>query len=142
MIVRPATPDDAPACAGIVSAWIEATDWMPGGPSRDDLEAMMRKGFPIREAWVAETEDGEIAGYLSMRPHEDHIIGLYTSEPGSGAGKALLDHAKGKRDYLQLNSHLPNRAAHRFYEREGFVMVEQDLEGTDGVPEVRMEWRR
>jgi len=141
MNIRPATADDAPACAAIVTDWIEATDWMLDGPSRDDLEAMMRVGFPAREAWVAEI-DGEVAGYLSMRPDEAHIVGLYVASPGNGTGKALIDHVKKDRDRLQLRSHSPNRAAHRFYAREGFEIIERDLDGTDGLPEFLLEWRR
>ena len=43
---------------------------------------------------------------------------------------------------LGLRSHTPNHAAHRFYAREGFAVVERDLPGEDGVTELRMEWRR
>ena len=142
MKVRPATPEDAPACAAIVRAWIEATDWMPGGPSEAELEATMRAGFPIREAWVAEDAGGRVLGYASLKGEEDHLVGLYVAEPGQGVGRALLDRAKEGRDRLTLNTHVPNRAAHRFYEREGFALLEDDLRGTDGVDERSMEWRR
>lgn len=141
MNLRRATAEDAPACAAIVHAWLSATDWMTGGPPVATLEAAMRDGFPIREAWVAEA-DGVIAGYLSLRAEGDHIMGLYTATPGKGVGRALIDRVKTGRDRLQLNSHAPNLAAHRFYEREGFVTIARDLPGDDGVPEIRMEWRR
>lgn len=141
MILRRATPGDAPACAAIVRRWIEATPWLRNGPSRDTLEMLMREGFPIREAWIAEAE-GATLGYLSLRPDEDHVVGLYAARPGRGVGKALLDRVKTGRVRLQLDSHEPNRAAHRFYEREGFQVVERGRDGADGVPELRMEWRR
>ena len=140
MILRPATPADAPACAAIVRGWIEATDWMPGGPSRQELEAIMRQGFDPssgREVWVA----GEVPrGYLSFDPEVGRIVGLYTGQPGHGIGKALMDRVKSGRRHLWLRSHQPNLAAHRFYEREGFVTTDRDLDGDDGVPEIRMEW--
>ncbi|WP_298430581.1 GNAT family N-acetyltransferase [uncultured Jannaschia sp.] len=141
MKLRRAIAGDAPACAAIVARWIDATDWMPDGPSEAELEALMRDGFPRREAWVAES-DGAIAGYLSMRAEEDHIVGLYADRPGHGTGRALIDRVKADRDRLQLNSHAPNAAAHRFYEREGFRITATDLPGEDGVPEIRMEWSR
>lgn len=141
MILRRATAADAPACAAIVRCWLDRADWMPAGPSRAELEAMMRDAFPAREAYVAE-EDGAVLGYLSLDPNSDHVRGLYVAQPGHGTGKALIDRAKQGRDALSLNTHMPNRAAHRFYEREGFVAVERDMPGTDGVPEQRMEWRR
>ncbi|MEM9351340.1 MAG: GNAT family N-acetyltransferase [Pseudomonadota bacterium] len=139
-VVRRAVVSDAASCAAIVSAWLEGLDWMPGPkPSRAKLTGLIAEGIPQREFWVI----GEpVAGYLSLKEDEHLIAGLYTAEPGSGAGKALIDRVKNGRDYLQLWTHEPNRAAHRFYHREGFETVERKEEGRgDGVPELRMEWR-
>ncbi|MEM7711467.1 MAG: GNAT family N-acetyltransferase [Pseudomonadota bacterium] len=141
MILRRATTDDASACAAIVADWIAATAWMPGDRlTRAKLEGLMREGFPLREAWVAE-RDGQIDGYLSMDAEAAHVVGLYAARPGQGTGRALLDRAKTGRRFLKLRSHAPNFAAHRFYEREGFVVIARDLPGEDGVPEVEMAWR-
>ncbi|WP_179381469.1 GNAT family N-acetyltransferase [Jannaschia marina] len=141
MKIRRATAVDSPACARIVDDWFTATDWMPRGPGLARLEQIMREGFPVREAWVA-MEGEATAGYLSMKVEEHHIFGLYTATPGHGVGRALLDHVKKGRDRLQLRSHAPNHAAHRFYKREGFYTVAHNLTGHDGVPEILMEWRR
>lgn len=136
--LRRATAADAPACAAIVEAWLASLDWMPERPTRAALEATMREAFPLREVWVA---DDPVAGYLSLDPEASHVRGLYVARPGGGIGRALLDRAKAGRDRLTLNTHMPNRAAQRFYAREGFRIVERDLPGADGVPEMRMEWR-
>ena len=69
-------------------------------------------------------------------------MGLYSAVPGSGVGRALMDHVKEGRDWIQLWSHAANTAAHRFYRREGFIEVEQNPKGADGIPEIRMEWAR
>ena len=138
MSARPGTVADAPACAAIVRAWLDATPWMPGGPSREALEAIMRDGFPRREVWVW----GDPAeGTLSLDREEARVAGLYVGPRGRGIGRALLGRAKAGRRWLQLRSHAPNVAAHRFYRREGFETVEDGLPGEEGVPEVRMEWR-
>ena len=138
MILRRATADDAAACARIVDDWFAATDWIGAGPGYERLEAMMRDGFPIREAWIA----GEpVAGYLSMTLGGNRIFGLYAAAPGHGVGHALLNHVKQGRDRLHLRSHAPNYAAHRFYDREGFTVTRRNLAGNDGVPEIEMEWR-
>jgi len=139
MILRRASADDAPACARIVDDWVAATAWMPDGPGHAKLEALMREGFPKREAWVA---GNPVQGYVSMKAGADHIFGLYARVPGRGVGRLLLDHVKRDRDRLQLRSHAPNAAAHRFYAREGFHVIERDLPGDDGVPEILLEWRR
>lgn len=136
--IRRAATGDAPACAAIVARWLASIDWMPDPPSRGTLEAMMREAFPVREAWVA----GEpVADYLSLDAGASHVRGFYVARPGGGVGRALLDHVKAGRDRLTLNTHTPNRAAQRFYAREGFVVVARDLPGDDGPTELRMEWR-
>ena len=139
MMVRRATVQDAKACAGIVHGWIAGTGWMPEPPPLETLVGVFEEGIPKREFWVA---GDPVTGYLSLDPEEALIHGFYTATPGSGVGKALLDRVKQDRDYLQLWTHEPNSAAHRFYHREGFETVERKPEGRgDGLPELRMEWR-
>lgn len=138
-IIRPGRVEDAPACAKIVSDWIAGTDWMQAGPTYAFLVEAISTGMPTREFHVI---GDPVAGYLSLNPETSQVMGLYVARPGEGLGKALIDRVKDGRSYLQLRSHSPNTAAHRFYEREGFYIVERDLmDCSDGVPEIRMEWR-
>lgn len=139
MILRRATADDAPACAGIVAGWLSGLDWMPDPPTTATLEPLLRDGLLKREAWVAD-KGGETRGYLSLDPDTAQIHALYTAQPGTGVGRALMDHVKQGRPYLQLRTHTPNHAAHRFYEREGFRVTRRDIPGDDGVTEIAMEW--
>ncbi|GFE63967.1 GNAT family N-acetyltransferase [Litoreibacter roseus] len=136
--IRRATADDAPACAAILNAWIDGTDWMPRTMSPDAIETGLRQGLPKREAYVV---GDPVAGYLSLDPAENHIWGLYVGRSGQGLGKALLDRAKTGRSYLKLNSHAANEAAHRFYAREAFQPIGAPWQGSDGIPEVTFEWR-
>ena len=138
MILRPVTQEDVPACAAIVRRWLDSIDWMPASPSEAELRGYLAEGFPNREVWVYGTP---AEGYLSLDPERCHISGFYVAEPGRGRGRALLDRAKSGRTRLSLNSHEANEQAHRFYAREGFVEVARGLEGNDGIPEIRMEWR-
>ncbi|MEO0664909.1 MAG: GNAT family N-acetyltransferase [Pseudomonadota bacterium] len=139
-VPRRATQADASACAAIVRGWLDGLDWMGAEqPSLETLTGLIEEGIPKRAFWVI---GDPVSGYLSLNQGESLIAGLYTAQPGSGAGKALLDAAKEGRTYLQLWTHEPNTPAHRFYHREGFVTVERKAEGRgDGVPELRMEWR-
>lgn len=112
---------------------------MPRVHARGVIEGLLTEFMPKREIWLI----GEPAeGYLSLNAETAQIGALYLDRPGLGFGKALLDRAKVGRDYLQLWTHEPNVAAHRFYAREGFKVVERNGEGGDGLPELRMEWRR
>ncbi len=137
--VRDATPEDAAICARIVHGWVMRTAWMPERFLVDELTAMIAEAMPERDIWLAGAPP---EGYLSLNPATAQVGALYTSRPGRGLGKALLDRAKAGRDYLQLWTHEPNTAAHRFYRREGFEIVERNPEGDDGLPELRMEWKR
>ena len=136
--IRRATAEDAPACAAIVNAWIDATPWMPRSIAAETLEQVLRDGLPLREAYVIGTP---VAGYVSLEAEAHHIWGLYVARPGEGLGKALVDRAKEGRSFLRLNSHAANTAAHRFYAREGFRQVTAPWDGSDGIPEITMEWR-
>lgn len=139
MSLRRANVEDAGACAAIVRAWLDSVPWMPGGgPTAKKLTEIIAEGIPKREFWVIGVP---VAGYLSFKEDENLIAGLYTAKPGSGHGKRLVDAVKTGRDYVQLWTHEPNVAAHRFYRREGFETVERKAEGRgDGIPELRMEW--
>lgn len=140
LIPRRATVADARGCAAVVHGWITATDWMPDGPGLEALETLFETGIPKRDLWVI---GNPVAGYLSLEDETSLIHGLYTATPGQGVGKILMDQVKQGRETLQLWTHEPNKAAHRFYHREGFEVVERKPEGRgDGVAELRMEWHR
>lgn len=136
--IRRAIAADAPACAAVVNAWIDRTDWMPRAVPHDAIEKALHQGLPLREAYVV---GDPIAGYISIEAEKNHIWGLYVANPGQGLGKQLIDQAKTGRDYLRLNTHLPNKPAHRFYEREGFKQIGEPWCGDDGIEEIAMEWR-
>jgi GNAT superfamily N-acetyltransferase len=91
------------------------------------------------EVWVAE-QRGEVVGFIAMR-RPDWVDQLYVDRAscGRGIGTALLRVARrelGGR--LQLWTFQSNVGARRFYERHGFVAVEQtDGDNEEGAPDVR-----
>lgn len=136
-LIRRATSDDAEACAAIIDAWIEATEWMPRGITYDELVPMFRDGLPKREAYVI----GEpVEGYLSMDENA-HVWGFYVARRAAGLGAALMNRAKAGREFVSLNTHHANTRAHGFYQREGFEIVGDPWLGDDRIEEIRMEWR-
>lgn len=137
--IRRAGPDDVANISRIVNDWIDRTEWMPRTAEADDIAGFIAEALPDREIFLI----GDAPeGYLSLNPATGLIGALYLDRPGQGMGKALLDRVKSGRDYLQLWTHEPNADAHRFYRREGFEVVERNARGGDGLPELRMEWRR
>lgn len=137
--IRRAGPQDMPACARVVHDWVQQTDWMPKRFTLAEFEEMFAKALPLRDIYVA---GNPVTGYLSFDPETARIIGLYTAAPGRGLGKALVDHVKSGRGFVYLHTHRANTGAHRFYRREGFVPIGEIAAGDDGLPELRMEWRR
>ncbi len=138
--IRRATQADLEGCAEVINEWLDQTDWLPRTASTDEIAEMFRSALKTRVIWVG----GEpVAGYLSIDPSDNHIWGFYCRETGRGLGKALLEHVKVGRDFLSLNTHVPNERAQRFYKREGFVEVDRFIpKPPDTVEEVRMEWHR
>ena len=137
--IRRATRKDIPAMARIVWDWEQETDWMPAGPTQSRIEEMLADAFENREIWVSGVP---ARGYLSLDPKTDKIGGLYVSERRCGIGKSLIDQVKRGRNTIHLYTHLPNVDAHRFYEREGFVIMEELRPEEQGMPdEYRMERR-
>jgi GNAT superfamily N-acetyltransferase len=151
MTPRRPTIKDVPALAQIVNDWIDATLWMPRDLPPEGIADLISKGLPQREMWMI----GEPArAYISIEAEIAHIWGFYSAEPGQGFGKLLMDRAKEGRDFLSLNTHVPNVGAQKFYVREGFVPIGEIEQGPvstvagtpdrkpTGLRELRMEWRR
>ena len=137
--------------AAVVNGWIDATPWMQRDLPAEEIAAMIARGLTQRDMWVI----GEPAqAYVSVESGIGHVWGLYAAAPGQGLGKRLMDRVKEGRDFLSLNTHVPNLGAQRFHAREGFVaMGEVEPAGATSlsqapartrtdIRELRMEWRR
>jgi len=135
--IRLARSNDAAACAAIVNGWIDETQWLPRVHSREAIADMIAAGIPIREFWVA---GDPVVGYLSFNIENSQVMGLYASQRGNGAGKALMDRVKEGRRWIQLWTHMANDRAHSFYQREGFRDTGERRDGADGISEMRMVW--
>jgi RimJ/RimL family protein N-acetyltransferase len=139
-IVRPAHPDDAEkltrlaeAVSGEPEGWLISADgeWRSVGDERRYLKAVRR--FPHAAVFVAEREDGELIGRLSLardaHPASAHVadLGLMVAADArrQGVGWALLEAAvewargAGIRK-LELHVFPWNEPAIRLYEKFGF----------------------
>ena len=139
--IRPARPEDAPACAAIMNAWIDSRDWMPRVHTPEEVEAFYADFvFRKREVWVI---GDPVEAYMTLDPEAGLVMALYTGDPGQGLGKALLDHAKSRHPTLELWTFQANEGARRFYAREGFHEVElTDGDNEENLPDVRLRWER
>jgi len=137
--VRPAEPADADALVALARAvgsepggWLlTTTDWRSTADERRYLKAIRR--FPHAAVFVAESEEGELVGRLSLsrdqNPSSSHVadLGLMVAEVWrrQGIGRALLEAAvewargAGVRK-LELHVFPHNDAAIKLYEQFGF----------------------
>jgi putative acetyltransferase len=138
-VVRPAEPSDAEGVKTLgdeVSAepegWLATQDaWRSVGDERRYLRAIRR--YPHAAVFVAEAEDGEIVGRLSIardqHPASRHVadLGLMVAQSyrRQGIGRALLEAAADwarEHDVRKLELHVfaHNEGAIKLYERFGF----------------------
>jgi GNAT superfamily N-acetyltransferase len=142
--IRPATTEDATEVADLYLRSRRAS--FPAIPASVHPDDDVREHFattvlPSCETWVAE-EEGALVGILVLNGSwVDHLY-VDAGRTAHGVGTLLLDHAKQQRpDGLDLWAFQANTGARRFYERHGFVAVEEtDGDNEEGAPDVRYRW--
>ncbi|MGC3953114.1 MAG: GNAT family N-acetyltransferase [Propionicimonas sp.] len=134
--VRPATPDDAAACAAIYAPYVRDTTitFETEVPSAPDLTERIAN-FGTSHAWLVLERDQEIVGYayaygFSPRAAYDWAcetsIYVASDTRGGGVGRALYDvllPRLAERGYRRAIARitLPNPASIAFHERFGFT---------------------
>jgi GNAT superfamily N-acetyltransferase len=144
MILRPARPEDAPAIADIIIAARLTMTYVP--LEEEGARNFFKNIAPTIYTFHLAEVDGQPVGVAAIEEGDDFLHHLYI-HPGfhrQGLGTTLLNWAKAERPAgLQLWCFQANAPARAFYERHGFVAVEE----TDGAgnmektPDVRYEWR-
>ena len=122
----------------------ERMPWLAGLHTPDEDKRYFRgRVFPACTIWGA--RDGEaLVGFVAFRPGWIDQLYVLPSEQRHGVGTALLDVAKAASATLSLWTFQRNRRARQFYERHGFVMVDEtDGSGNDEQePDVLYRWTR
>jgi GNAT superfamily N-acetyltransferase len=120
-----------------------------GSLERDFADNDARYGGERAGFWVAEV-DGEIVGTVAVRPKDDRTceikrLYLRADKRGAGLGQRLYAHAEAfarRAGYARiwLDSSRRFASAHRLYQRNGFVLVEElNNEWEDSVYEKELE---
>jgi ribosomal protein S18 acetylase RimI-like enzyme len=140
-MIRRATQEDA---AAVGAVYVRARDEMTYLPRFPDSDRASVGSWIVRdnEVWVAEAA-GTIAGFAGIEVGWLNHLYVDPARQGEGFGSSLLEQAKAlQRRGLQLWVFQQNEGARRFYERNGFQLVEL----TDGSgnmerePDARYEW--
>jgi GNAT superfamily N-acetyltransferase len=141
--IRRALREDAAAVADVFLDSFHATYDFPLAHSDAEVRDWIRDDvIATKEAWVAAV-NRQVLALLVLAPGWVEHLYVAPDRWGDGLGRRLLSLAKERSpDGLTLWTFQVNERARRFYERNGFVAVEQ----TDGSgneerqPDVRYAW--
>jgi GNAT superfamily N-acetyltransferase len=143
-MLRRATPEDADAIAGVLTATHAAQDWQPKLHTPDDDRGFVRDLLlPSHDVWVAE-DNGDVVAFAAVK---EDILGhlfVHPAAQGRGIGTALLEKTQELLPGgFTLWTHQLNEQARAFYERRGLVAVEftDGATNEEKLPDVRYEWR-
>ncbi len=108
---------------------------------RNQLDAMREVYLPAATSRVFE-RNGLVVGFCSL--HGDSLAALFVSpeQQGTGVGTQLLKDAMRSKSVLELTVYSANIPSIRFYENQGFEILEEQLDEHTGQPEKLMRWAR
>jgi len=135
VIIRPATPEEAPALAALVERaycpWVPIVGRRPF-PMQDDYAARIAAG----QAWVLQA-DGAIAGLVVLEQHADHLaldnVAVDPARQGLGDGRVLLDFVEAEAvrrglPEVRLFTNVLMERNIALYARRGYVETERRQE--------------
>lgn len=126
----------------ILDIWLEinisAHAFIPAEYWKENLD-FVQKVIPQAQVCVCENQ-GEIVGFAGMENH--YIAGIFVQKKmqGKGIGKLLLDACKKASSELSLHVYEKNKRAVKFYMREGFKLLEKQVDEHTGEVEYFMKW--
>lgn len=139
-MIRRAKQTDIP---DIMKVWLEtnikAHDFISADYWKRNY-AVVEQMMPDAEVYVCEKQR-ELQGFIGLM--DNYVAGIFVKEEyqSEGIGKALLDYVKTEKEELALHVYEKNERAVKFYLREGFVKVKEQIEEESQEQECEMRWR-
>ncbi len=123
-----------------LSASIDAHNFIEAVFWESKVNDMRDVYIPASETFILESE-GSVAGFYSL--HGDKLAALFVAPKlqGKRMGTALLADAKKRRTSLQLTVYKENVPSVKFYEKEGFISIDEQVDEHTGHLELIMEYR-
>lgn len=119
---------------------LEAHDFIDQSYWRENADGV-RQAMAEAEVLVYE-EAGRVEGFVGLLGETLAGIFVERESQSKGVGKALLDEAKSRRDRLTLGVYQKNTRARAFYEREGFLLLKQQVDENTGETELILGWEK
>lgn len=114
--------------------FIEVNYWKNNYP-------LVKEKMPEATIYVYE-QDTKVIGFVGLS--DTYIAGIFVepNHQSSGIGKKLLASVQTRYDELFLHVYKKNKRAVKFYLREGFLVVNEQMDETTNEVELFMEWRK
>ena len=137
--LRDATPEDAPALAAILGAWVADTPWMPKLHSPEQALGFLQHLIATQDVRMS---DAPATGFLARDGENISQLQIAHHAQRRGIGRALVQEAQTRTRHLTLWTHQANLSAIAFWQAMGFT----DTARTDGrdseekLPDIRFDW--
>lgn len=122
-----------------LSASIKAHNFIEPDFWESKVNDMRDVYIPASETFIFESE-GKVNGFYSL--YGDNLAAIFVAPElqGNGIGAALLDDAKNRRKNLRLTVYKENIPSINFYEKQGFIGIDEKVDEHTGHPELIMEF--
>lgn len=137
-MIRGSIDNDIEAILDIwLSASIESHDFIEPAFWESQVESMRNIYLPSSDVYVYE-HHGEVVGFYAL--HNDTLAAIFVSpqHQGKGIGKKLIAHAEKQCGALSLTVYKENERSVRFYLRQGFEPVGEQVDPNTGHKEINM----
>jgi ribosomal protein S18 acetylase RimI-like enzyme len=121
-----------------LKANIKAHDFIPAGYWKGNYDPV-KNMLPDATVFVY-ADNNEIKGFIGLKEH--YIAGIFidTNNQSKGMGKELLDYVKKHNTELFLRVYKKNVRAVKFYLREDFSVLKEQVDENTGEIELVMRW--
>ncbi|WP_025031393.1 GNAT family N-acetyltransferase [Nitratireductor aquibiodomus] len=135
---EPGVDDDA-----IVAIWLAASrlahaflgdDFIAG--EAENIRNVYLPMADTRTVWA----DGRLVGFLALLGNQVGGLFLDPQFHGRGLGRALMDDALARMGTLELDVFVKNDIGRRFYERYGFIVVDERIDPPTGEPLLHLRY--
>lgn len=142
-MIRQFKKNDLPA---VMQIWldtnIKAHDFIPKEYWENNYE-IVKEILPDAEIYVhVDDTAGFVDGFIGLT--DNYIAGIFVKEDkqSKGIGKKLLNYVKNIKSNISLSVYQKNTKAVRFYKREQFQIVSENVDDITNEKEFIMEWNK